>query len=65
MAAGVAYASLVAMQFRGFRQFGVIGGLGMVLAWAATFVLVPPLIAWLDRGRRIAPRPARRTARAA
>ena len=29
LAAGVAYASLVAMQFRGFRQFGVIGGLGM------------------------------------
>ena len=36
------------MQFRGFRQFGVIGGLGMVLAWLATFVLMPPLIAWLD-----------------
>ena len=39
------------MQFRGFRQFGVIGGLGMLLAWGATFVLMPPLIAWLDRGR--------------
>jgi uncharacterized protein len=50
LAAGVAYASLVAMQFRGFRQFGIIGGLGMLLAWAATFVLAPPLIAWLDRG---------------
>ena len=37
LAAGVAYASLVAMQFRGFRQFGVIGGLGMLLAWAATY----------------------------
>jgi uncharacterized protein len=51
LAAGVAYASLVAMQFRGFRQFGIIGGLGMVLAWAATFVLGPPLIAWLDGGK--------------
>ncbi|MES1172578.1 MAG: MMPL family transporter, partial [Bacteroidota bacterium] len=49
LAAGVAYASLIAMQFRGFRQFGVIGGLGMVLCWCATFVLGPPLIAWLDR----------------
>ncbi len=56
LAAGVAYASLVAMQFRGFRQFGVIGGLGMVLAWLTTFVLMPPLVAWLDRGR-FAPRP--------
>ncbi len=49
LAAAVAYASLIAMQFRGFRQFGVIGGLGMVLAWSTTFVLAPPLIAWMDR----------------
>ncbi len=51
LAAGVAYASLVAMQFRGFRQFGVIGGLGMAFAWGTTFLLMPPLLAWLDRGR--------------
>ena len=50
VAAGAAYASLVAMQFRGFRQFGVIGGLGMLLCWGATFVLAPSLIAWLDHG---------------
>ena len=50
LAAAVAYGSLTAMQFRGFRQFGVIGGLGMVLAWAATFLLGPSLIVWLDRG---------------
>ncbi len=51
MAAGAAYASLVAMQFRGFRQFGAIGGLGMVFAWLTTVVLMPPLLSWLDRGR--------------
>ena len=51
LAAAAAYASLVAMDFRGFRQFGVIGGLGMVLCWTATFLLSPSLIAWLDRGR--------------
>jgi uncharacterized protein len=56
VAAGVAYASLVAMQFRGFRQFGVIGGLGMVFAWVTTVLLMPPLLSWLDRGRH-APRP--------
>ncbi len=50
VAAGAAYASLVAMQFRGFRQFGVIGGLGMLLCWGATFLLAPSLIAWLDHG---------------
>jgi predicted RND superfamily exporter protein len=55
LAAGVAYASLVAMQFRGFRQFGVIGGLGMAFAWGTTILLMPPLLAWLDRGRH-APR---------
>ncbi|HVU52655.1 MAG TPA: MMPL family transporter [Polyangia bacterium] len=62
LAAGVAYGSLVAMQFRGFRQFGVIGGLGMLLVWALTFVLGPPLIAWLDGGRlaTVAPVPRRR-----
>ncbi len=49
LAAAVSYASLIAMQFRGFRQFGVIGGLGMVLAWSTTFVLAPSLIAWMDR----------------
>jgi predicted exporter len=38
------------MQFRGFRQFGVIGGLGMAFAWLTTVVLMPPLCAWLDRG---------------
>ncbi len=51
LAAGAAYASLVAMQFRGFRQFGVIGGLGMVICWTSTLLLTPSLIAWLDGGR--------------
>ncbi len=55
VAAGVAYGALVAMQFRGFRQFGVIGGLGMVLAWASTIVLMPPLLSWLDRGKNRPP----------
>lgn len=50
LGAGVAYASLVSTQFRGFRQFGIIGGIGMVLSWAIAFVCMPPLIAWLDRG---------------
>ena len=57
LAAGVAYASLVAMQFRGFRQFGMIGGLGMAFAWGTTVLLMPPLLSWLDRGRSRAERP--------
>jgi len=49
LAAGVSYASLVTTEFRGFRQFGYIGGLGMVCSWLSAFVLMPPLIRWLDR----------------
>ena len=48
-AAGVSYASLVITEFRGFRQFGCIGGFGMLFAWVLAFVLMPPLIKWIDR----------------
>ncbi len=47
LAAGVSYASLALTDFRGFRQFGMIGGLGMFFSWLLAFVLVPPLAAWL------------------
>ena len=57
LAAAVSYASLVITQFRGFRQFGYIGALGMVLAWVTAFVLMPPLVAFLDHSPRTAPRP--------
>src|SRR5262249_31987842 len=49
IAAGVSYASLIATEFRGFRQFGFIGGLGMLSSWLTAFVLVPPLVHWLDK----------------
>jgi predicted RND superfamily exporter protein len=55
-AAGVSYASLALTQFRGFRQFGFIGGLGMLFAWGAAFVLMPSLIARLDHGETTRPR---------
>jgi uncharacterized protein len=55
-AAGVSYASLVATEFRGFRQFGCIGGVGMVASWTTAFVLVPPLLKWLDDGRPVVAR---------
>jgi hypothetical protein len=57
LAAGTAYLALVSTQFRGFRQFGVIGGIGMILAWVTAFVLMPSLIAFVDRGAKSAPRP--------
>ena len=55
LAAGVSYASLALTDFRGFRQFGFIGGIGMLLSWGLAFVLVPPLAAWVDRSPRLAP----------
>jgi predicted RND superfamily exporter protein len=64
LAASVSYASLVITEFRGFRQFGYIGGVGMLAAWATAFLLVPPLVRWLDDGAPIAARwepPGRRS----
>lgn len=58
LAAGASYASLAITQFRGFRQFGIIGGMGMLFAWLAAFVLMPPLISWLDWSPATAPRGA-------
>jgi predicted RND superfamily exporter protein len=60
-AAAVSYASLVVTEFRGFRQFGCIGGVGMLASWATAFLLVPPLLKWLDDGKPIVRR--RRRAR--
>jgi predicted RND superfamily exporter protein len=43
-AAAVSYASLAVTHFRGFRQFGFIGGFGLMFAWLTAFVLGPPLL---------------------
>ncbi len=49
LGAAISYASLCATRFRGFSQFGAIGGIGMVAAWLATITLLPALIARADR----------------
>jgi len=43
-AASAAYGALVFTDFRGFNQFGWIGGAGMLTCWAATYLLAPILI---------------------
>ena len=58
-AASASYASLVVTEFRGFRQFGTIGGIGMLTSWLTAFVLVPPLVKWLDKGEPLAEHQAR------
>lgn len=61
LGAGVAYASLVSTQFRGFRQFGFIGGIGMIMSWVVAFVCMPSLIVWLDRRRSVRSKRAQET----
>jgi predicted RND superfamily exporter protein len=34
--------------FRGYRPFGFMGGIGMVLCWIAAFLVLPPLALWLE-----------------
>jgi predicted RND superfamily exporter protein len=48
-AAGVGYLSLATTSFRGFRDFGIIGGYGMLLCWAANFLFMPPLLVLFER----------------
>ncbi len=43
-AASIAYGSLLLTSFRGFNQFGVVGGAGMLFVWLASMLLVPPLV---------------------
>jgi uncharacterized protein len=49
LAASIAYGSLMATDFLGFKHFGVIGGLGMILCWITTFTVLPAIIAWSEQ----------------
>ncbi len=51
--AAIAYASLIITDFRGFRQFGMIGGIGMLLTWISTFTVLPAMLFVLARRGRI------------
>jgi uncharacterized membrane protein YdfJ with MMPL/SSD domain len=54
LTAAVAYASLMITVFRGFRHFGVIGGVGILLCWCAAYLVLP---AALSLARRYGMRP--------
>jgi predicted RND superfamily exporter protein len=56
-AASVAYGSLAITQFRGFRDFGIIGGMGMAFCWVATYTLLPAMLFALDRRGWLRPGP--------
>jgi predicted RND superfamily exporter protein len=49
ISASAAYASLMVTSFRGFYQFGVMGAVGSLACWLATFTALPALLVLLDR----------------
>ncbi|MCM2324817.1 MAG: MMPL family transporter [Oligoflexia bacterium] len=51
LAAGLSYGSLILTSFRGFRQFGIIGLIGMVLCWLSAFTLLPAFLTLFERLR--------------
>ena len=58
LTAVVAYGSLMVTPFRGFRDFGIIGAVGMLLCWVSAFTVMPACLAML--GTRIHGRSAAR-----
>jgi predicted RND superfamily exporter protein len=44
-AAALAYGSLMITDFRGFRDFGIIGGVGMVFCWVSALTILPAAVA--------------------
>ncbi|HVK88260.1 MAG TPA: MMPL family transporter [Kofleriaceae bacterium] len=55
LGAAIAYAALGATKFRGFADFAWIGGAGMLVCWASSFLLLPALLLRFARGSRRAP----------
>jgi uncharacterized protein len=56
IAAAAGYASLATTSFRGFNEFGVIASAGALTCWLATYVFLPRLLRFVDRGRDAAAR---------
>jgi len=57
-ATSVSFGVLIIAANRGFRHFGFIGGIGMLLCWIFTFALIPALLSVFEKLRgapRVAP----------
>ncbi len=59
-AAAISYGSLMVTSFRGFSEFGLIGAVGIVASWIASILVLPALIAVVDRDRARLPAAAPR-----
>jgi uncharacterized protein len=53
LGASIAYGSLAATSFKGFADFAVIGAIGMMLCWVASYTLLPALMLRFARHTRI------------
>ncbi len=53
LGASIAYGSLAATSFRGFADFAVIGAIGMMVCWVASYTLLPALLVVFGRSTRI------------
>ncbi len=53
LGASIAYGSLAVTSFRGFADFAVIGGVGMLLCWIASYTLLPVLVLRWGRNTRV------------
>lgn len=51
LAAAVAYGSLIITDFKGFSDFGIIGGTGMILCWLGATLVLPAMAALAERVR--------------
>lgn len=56
IAAGLSYGSLMLTDFRGFNQFGIIGGMGMALCWISSFLTLPAMLIWIENRGWLRPR---------
>lgn len=53
LGASIAYGSLAATSFKGFADFAVIGAIGMMLCWVASYTLLPALMLRFGRTTRM------------
>jgi uncharacterized protein len=61
--AALSYGALMVTDFRGFRQFGLIGFLGMVCCWVSAFTVLPASLLIAGRNGRFIRRTWRRRGR--
>jgi predicted RND superfamily exporter protein len=57
LGASIAYGALAVTRFRGFADFALIGGLGMLVCWIIAYTVLPVLLLLAGRARLPAHRP--------